>query len=1032
MAPAQRRIGRLPPLIVIAGILGIVIWLRGCTHEKRRALAWLAEVDATWRGDGPTLSIGLDGCWELEDSAAERELICWLDPLQEPESQQVRIIVRGQKDAELTMDGSGCEATPCTESSIHSPEPLRAGRCLDLRRSRARSCQEVRLRLSAEGQTLGERKIRFALPPRTAVDDLRVDWQAAAAAGLVGLEALIPRARALVSAQAPGTLRDRAQIVMSLLIQERNQLYEDAHGPLADAEAAASRLLLEQALRSARSQRWLRSEAQLSQALVWGYTHSGLPPRAEETLEGLLSDRQWLPLLPTEKFHCYRQLLYVALERQDLRRVSRYMAEVRDDVELLNGQQLLELSELRAAELELLLLTGSLPEVEKRLRADEESVAHTAGPCDQHAKLWGQIGWLRLLQSEIGWPNAKDPVPALEHAKTLRASSSRCTTARALANVWANLARARSVAWWRWAELSPADRDEAVQRTRTALAEVSRALARQPEPASIRLDRLYSETRLKLMEGSPAEALLKLDEFDQLAAGKKGPIDRWLIPVHRAEALSASGRIKESVAEFRRAEQQLPALLRQIPIYQARHLILSRFEYSHQRAIELAVRTGRPADAMEILRLFNQQALGSTHVPWWQEQMNQANSTIWHQRSQEQARYLTLRTEYEKQISLAWGFTAAQCQDLNLIKTRSLESLDALFTNPTPALLPPPPIPTGELLLGCARQHKGWICLGALDGIHKAVPVLSPELDSGAVGQIVLPAFADEIWRATRIRILAHGRLAQLDLCAIKLAGTPLGTQKPIYYSVDRPAAKTEPRAPKTALLVLRPEVAPIPELSLPAAKTWLAPALRDLRVTLRSTESVTTPLHWTRGEALSPDVFADLQRSDVFIYFGHVAPMPCPLNTVCCTEEGGLHPDERLTALQLAQDTSLSTADVLLAKRVPQRAFLLGCASTDRSTSTSAEIVGLAQAFALRGAQALGFARQRMDARTAAEVLCALGQQRLDAPDFDLGNFLVDTQRRLYRGERCKAQGKWYSCRQGDRTCSSKINWEALRWYGP
>lgn len=981
---------------------------------------------------GPTLSIGLDGCFTLELAADARTLRCALDPLKTPREERLRIVVRDRTDAALSIDCPDCQATACesgTAASVSSPK----GRCRDLRPGALVRLETVRVSLSARGQLLGERIIELSRSPRTAVDELQQCWRDARGPG--ELLDLVERANKLAAAQPVGPLADRARLLAALIRYDRLRSME-AQGAIPQAEAEQSIALLEQALEVARQRRWLRAQADLSEALSWLYFNQS--EDAVPRIERLLIGQEWPALLPAQKVHCELYLAFVALERQDLRRVQRYVSEASADADLLHDAELAKkLLELHAAELEKVVLTGSAAEITASLRdLTAGSKQPTAKPCDQ-AYLWASVGWLQLLLLELGWPGAADPSPALERARALRVTT--CSTEHVhdklrLAHIWVNLARARSAVWWRRRELTDAQRQAAAQATREALRGMREVLGEQKEPDPLRLERLLCEVRARLLEGAPRLALKQHDELAQLLPSKQSPLDTWMVLLHRAEALEDSGQTDRAISTLRQADEQLLTLQHQVPIYQAHRLMLSRFGFGSQRAIELALRVGRRAEALEILRQAGQRDLGLTTQPWWPEQVGGDAAGRWKSRLEAQNRYLELRREYEARIAHASTLTAAQCQDLKTAKTRWLGSLDALFAAPKPALFKPPPLPKGELLLGCTRQSEGWVCFASSEGAPAVVNLPVPELDVKAVEGLLLPALAERIRRASRLRVLAQGRLAELDMAALRFGDRPLGIQKPILYSLDRPPPPPPPSA-KQALVVLKPE-GDIPELSIERAQRLLEPALRGVSVETRSaTSRFASPIGWRRGEALSSAVLSNLQQSNLFIYFGHVDPMPCPTYTPLCADAGvgALLPDHRLTALCLTQNTALSVSDVLAAPWGPQRVFLLGCASTDRSSSTPTEIMGLGQSFAMRGAQVLALARP-MDAPQAEELLCALGQERLSSPGFDFGRFVMETQQRLLRGERCKALGRWHTpqCSQAQGNCVEPSDWSALRWYGP
>lgn len=985
--------------------------------------------------NGPTLSVGLEGCLHLDLALDKRTLICALDPL-DGLPQPVRVIVRNAAEANLTIIGDVGSAESCSDRDGGTLATPLDRRCREFQpQFSPGSVRNAKLRLCSRAQVLGERNLRIISPQRTSLDDLRQQWRKAAAQGVSAVRALIPRAQELVDAQPQEDLRAQAQILSTRI--QYDCLLQDKQSGLPPAEADIIRLidLFERALQTSRIHGWLKEEAEASQALAWLYANSSSQADPIQSIENLLVNREWLQLLPANKIQSYVWFVQPALARQDLRRVQRYVADAMADAELLNDMDTsVAAIELRTQELEAIALTGSHEDVAAGLRALETELARAAGrPCVQ-AYLWGSIGWLRLLSVELGWLDVKAPIATLEQARALRSRYCPRERPQRLANVWANLARAQSAAWWRRAELTASERIAAAEATRSAIVGMRNALGSQQEPDSIRLDHLLSEVRIALFEEQPAQALKHFDELSRLAQKSRSPLERWLVLVHKGEAMEALGQIDEALAAFRTAESQLLELRRLVPIYQSHRLVLSRFEYSSQRAVSLALRKGRAGEVVDIIRQAAQSRLGLTSNPWWREQQTSSKLEAWQKQLKERKRYLLLRQSYESQIPRVAALTPSACQELVLTRSRVLDALDALFSEPTPSLAHPAPLPSGELLMGCMRQDAGWICFGQSSGAPKLVRIARPDLDQKAVEDILLPALAAKIRHAARLSVLAANDLANVGMASRQFDGHPLGTQKPIYYTLGDLSAVSQPLV-RQALVVLDPEEA-LSSLSVASAAHALESALGSIPVSIRSArKSYQISSNWVQGAALSLDVFSELQRSDLFVYFGHVDGMPCETQTPLCSggNGGGLEQDKRLTALCLEQHTTLLASDVLVADRAPQRAILLGCSSAGRSATTPTEMVGLAQAFALRGSQVLAFGRP-VAAAQVEEVLCALSQYRLADTDLNFGRILVEIQEHFEKGERCQMPGGWHmpSGEHGARYGLRQEAWAELRWYGP
>lgn len=1031
-----------------ARFAAVVLWLA----------AGVAAVLGVWNvhsrhrlaGAPPALHLGIHGCWEVEQPQDRRELICSLDPLIAVKDQPIQILVRSATDAELSVDCDGCRKQRCVasagamafnfpmESSAEVAHPALI--CWELQWERA-SAHVAELELRSRSLLLGRQTIQLPLPARTTVDAVQQRWrelgdrydQGIEQAGsdvnkqkslqmdhAKALEQLIRESDEQTRPQTTGPLQDRLTILQARI---RNEWLRVAMPDQTPVEQIPAKFLgqMQTARQLAKQHGWLRSQADLSEALAWLFRYQ---EHALENIQALLDEPDWPRLLPLQNSHCVRLLLGAALGRQDVRLLARYTQpaiEERLAMPVQNGRD--DAYDLLAQALLLATLSQSDEDVRaatQQLKIAAESARQRRDAC-LAGFLLGNVGWAQLLRLEFS-RIGDDPSPVLREAIELLSKECPAVSRNEIDNLWLNIARAHLVVGLSRQEPHKQVAAAQVAQVQSALSQVAKG--QRPALAVSEFELQLVQAGLHVLQGEPEHGEAELMALSQRAMNLDSPLASWLVSILYAEFWRLQAQPEVALQKFREADAALLSLQRRVPIQHSYRTVLSRYRYPSQRGIALAIELGRNAESLTILRQELQITHGLTTRPW---SLDPAAPAV----RQARQRYDQRRRHFEARIIRPSQLGPAECDELARDKEGWLDALDAIYQQQIPALFTPPALQPGEFLLACEPVLTGSMCWGGTADSVEVVSSPASQISEQILEEQVLPKFAAQIARAEKILVLAHGALTRLEIEAVKFLGKPLGTLKPIRYTADRPASN-EVRPPAEALLVLNPE-GDLNGRSASFLSEQLKPSLAELRVHLRSAAPISPlPPTWSWGEALSTGVYSDLQASDLYLYFGHVDPMPCPTQTRICAEHGAaLAPDSRMTAMCLSQHTTVTTSDVLAAPRIPRRAYLLGCASADRNVTTPQELIGLAQAFAVRGSEVLAFARPIRES-LAQEVLCGIAQ----APSlrFDLDKAGHEIRKRLYRGERCADRGRWHVpvCPPGNAACATPVDWSALRTYGP
>ena len=260
-------------------------------------------------------------------------------------------------------------------------------------------------------------------------------------------------------------------------------------------------------------------------------------------------------------------------------------------------------------------------ELYRRLRED---------PADHDPGRWADLltnqAWSLLLAREAG-EDTNDPTPLLEQALDTYESSNRCGQQ---VNVWINLALAH------------------LQNNQASSARSAVAAARELYCETTELSRLWwleVEGRIALSDHRPGEALALYSRLAGLAADAFSPDSRWRAILGRARAHDAAGDRAAALADLERAEALLDEESLQVPLHEGRETFVAQRETGTRFYLDLLLRDGRDAEALNVARRSRARVLRSLRSGDRLAQLGPEERDQWYRTIGE---YLTLRDSIEE------------------------------------------------------------------------------------------------------------------------------------------------------------------------------------------------------------------------------------------------------------------------------------------------------------------------------------------------------------------------------------------------
>lgn len=437
----------------------------------------------------------------------------------------------------------------------------------------------------------------------------------------------------------------------------------------------------------------------------------------------------------------------------------------------------------------------------------------------------------------------------------------------------------------------------------------------------------------------------------------------WRARVGMGESLERLGRLDEALAQYLAAEALLTRVGALVPLGEGRGTYLGDRSRSARAAVGLLVRRGRIADAFGVARQSRTRMLATLVQTARRSAFDATERAAWeHALAKYREARAALDAEAKDDWRLARGEAArarerrrAREADLRVALDVSLTAsgIDDTRRDAAGARLlvggARPTAPTsadglpGAMTLLFHPVRGGWVAL-----VHDAAGFSSAPLESATREGVerLLGGLRERILRASRLRVLAYGELADVDVHALTFESRPLLASLAVEYPLDGASVAVDAERPLAALVVGDPT------LDLVSARNEGELVAASLRRDGHVVKVLSGP------EATSAAVLEHLGRVRHFHYAGH---------GVYAGREGWE------SALPLAGGGRLDVLDIVAAPRVPTTVVLAGCDAARSSSERAALSIGLAQAFLLSGAQSVIAPARAVDDVLAAEMMKAL-----------------------------------------------------------
>ncbi|MEM7154723.1 MAG: CHAT domain-containing protein [Myxococcota bacterium] len=274
----------------------------------------------------------------------------------------------------------------------------------------------------------------------------------------------------------------------------------------------------------------------------------------------------------------------------------------------------------------------------------------------------------------------------------------------------------------------------------------------------------------------------------------------------------------------------------------------------------------------------------------------------------------------------------------------------------------------GELLLGL-YPHLGGLLVVAQDDLATSYRVianygeLARSRDWAWLGRLLLGPLDEELARAQRVRVLAHGEPSTIPVHALAVRGEPLGTQIPVVYGLELPPHEARASGAEHNALVLED----------PGALGASEEADVVMEVLFGSGWF---PKRGGTGPATAESLEEELGSVDLFHYAGHVVydpVMPGRLGQASSASGRGSSELDfwppyaggaaaRPSYIPLGEHGRLGVQRILMLEQTPRTAVLMGCETGVQGPASTHGGVSLAAAFLAAGTEAVVASTAKID----------------------------------------------------------------------
>lgn len=497
---------------------------------------------------------------------------------------------------------------------------------------------------------------------------------------------------------------------------------------------------------------------------------------------------------------------------------------------------------------------------------------------------------------------------------------------------------------------------------------------------------------LRMSGASRSELVNALTRLEDAAEDAVGVEPRWRAALRRGTLLEQDGDLEGARAAYEQGEDALDELIRLAALGISAEVTASRRVEGTQSLVALLLRQGRPKEAFCAAR---------------QAQARNSRLALLYRRLDAETRaalrphvegYLRAKQSYEALLAgeAEMDALAGERARREAAKRRRMLdrfALEILATRSAytgrPACDDLQPRRPGELILGL-YPHRGELLVFAADdrgvsswSLADYERLVRPDEVEWS-GSLLLGPLDERLGRATRVRVLATGEAAAIDVHALPWRDRPLGLQIPVVHGLELPAPSEHPPAhgSRAALVIADP----------------------NAEGTEREASRVTEALRrdgWAVLRQSSADLGAQELRRELasvehFHYAGHayydVPGMRAGEERQRAGRESVLRLWPPYPAGAAAEPSyiplgvtrrpeggdsiRLDVQDIMMMERVPRAVVLMGCATGVHDERMAHGGFSLATAFVAAGAEAVVASTREVDGRQASLVGRGLYEQ--------------------------------------------------------
>ncbi len=481
---------------------------------------------------------------------------------------------------------------------------------------------------------------------------------------------------------------------------------------------------------------------------------------------------------------------------------------------------------------------------------------------------------------------------------------------------------------------------------------------------------LLLEGRIALDEQRAMVARGAFERAARLAQTLLLPELGWRALVGLGASLERLGESASALTVYEEAEVVLEKHALFVPLGEGRAAFLAAHDVSAQARIELLLRHSGASAAFAAARGTRARLLHALADTARLTMLDASRRKRW---TQAMASYARGRAALLDDAQKARDLPVDQLAAAELLRTRREATLLSNFERELAALAllhgaePFDPAPLG-LTLMYRPLRTGFIAFASSEqGVEARVlgeePPEHSDLDRSR--WLLTPFFA-RITAASRVRVLAEGKLAEVDFHALPFGAGPLIMHAAVTYPLDLPAIVAPVREAREVALVVSDPSRDLP-LAREEARTVSA-ALRRRSFNLNVLEG---------DRATTRSVSAAVRLASHIHFAGHAL----------FAGQDGFQ-----SVLRLARGETMSMADVLSVPISASVVILSGCEAGQTQAGDQSGL-GVASAFALAGAQAVIAPTRRVDDSDAFVLMNAMYESANDLTHADWAEALRSAQ---------------------------------------